>query len=233
MSIKIYQGLRIQVTDMDKFIKIFDKRCLNHIARQTSKLMDAVKPDRLLKSAEEAKGLRKKLSAKQLLKNEDAQDFFRYCEVAALYIKSMRKNYNWCNPDSWFNAFVYNKHFYIVPGYPTGLNKVKFPKYVEDFAYWNNTDPPSDISYKEWNKRHDLWEKSGAFDIPFSNRLTHDLISKDNISSLILIEKMVRNMDARINGMRPFPASYTAEFRVEKEERNEHNRSKNSKGGNS
>jgi len=150
MSIKIYEGLRVQISDIGKFIKMFDKRCLDHLEKQTRELMAAVKPERVLESAEQAVGMRKDLTAEALLKSEDAQEYFRFMEVAKLYISAMKKNYNFCNPDSWFNAFVYNKHFYIVPGYPTGLRNPKFPKYVEEFGYWNNTDPPSGVSYKEW-----------------------------------------------------------------------------------
>jgi len=40
-------------------------------------------------------------------------------------------------------------------------------------------------------------------------------------------------MKARVNGMRPFPASYVADLRLEKEQNNEHDRSENSEGGNS
>lgn len=235
MSTKIYEGLRIQITDMAKFIKIFDKRCLDHIETMTLKLMEVVKPELLLESAERAKELRKNLTAKQLLKIPEAEQHFRFVEVAKLYAKALKAQWNFGNPDCWFNAFIYGKYFYIIPGYPTGLRSPKYPKYVEEFGYWNNTDPPSGMSYKEFEKRGRLWAKSGALDIPFSNRLTHDLISKDDRgSSLILIERRVLGDDSKkINGVRVFPASYVAWLRAEEDERNEHNRSKNSEGGDS
>lgn len=217
MSIKIYNGLRIEVSDIEKFIKWFDKRCMTHVEKQTIVLMGAVKQEKLLASVDMAVGIKKDLSAEEILKDAHANKFFRYLEVCKIYIQAMKGGWNSLNPDSWFNAFIYRDHFYIIPGLPTGITKMKYPKYVEEFGYWNNVDPPNDISSKQWRERERLWEKSGALDIPFRNRLSHELITRDNIGSLVAIEKRVRNIDAEINGVRPFPATYTAELRFDKE----------------
>lgn len=29
---------------------------------------------------------------------------------------------------------------------------------VEEYSYWNNTDPPEDIDYEDWEKRGENWE---------------------------------------------------------------------------
>ncbi|KKL76503.1 hypothetical protein LCGC14_2044230 [marine sediment metagenome] len=230
MSTKIYDGLRVPISDIGKFIKIFDNRCLDYIEDMTLRLMDVVKWGALVKSAELAKGIRGNQSAEKVLKDEIAVKYFRYLEVAKLYIDAMKKQLNFGNPDCWFNAFPYGKYFYIIPGYPTGLKYVKYPKYVEEFNYWNNTDPPSDTTWMEFNKRGNLWEKSGALETPFRNRLTHNLIEYDKFScSLILVERRIITERKFKNGISIHPASYIAPLRLEQEERDEYNRNKNSK----
>jgi hypothetical protein len=216
MSIKIYDGLRIKIKDIEKFTKIFDKRCLDFLEQQTSGLMKAVKKEKLLKSAEKAIGIRNNMSAEDILKVPAANDYFRFLEVARLYLISMKEHANFLNPECWFNAFPYNGYFYIVPEYPTNFKCPKYPKYVEDFSYWNNTDPPNNVSWEEFCKRAIFWKKCGALDTPFRNRLSHTLIDGDQKGQdLVLIEKRLIRNNSQINGRTPVPASYTAEYRLE------------------
>lgn len=216
MSIKIYDGLRIKIEDIEKFTKIFNKRCLDFLEQQTSNLMKVVKKEKLLESAEKAIGIRGDMSAEDILKVPPADDYFRFLEVARLYLISMKKHANFLNPECWFNAFPYNGYFYIAPGYPTNFKYPKYPKYVEDFSYWNNTDPPKNISWKEFNKRGVLWGKCGALDIPFKNRLSHTLIDGDQKGQdLVLIERRLVRDNGRINNRETLPASYTAEYRLD------------------
>jgi hypothetical protein len=35
---------------------------------------------------------------------------------------------------------------------------------LEEYAYFNNTDKPDNISQEEWDQRYNIWEKSGALD---------------------------------------------------------------------
>lgn len=159
MSIKIYDGVRVKLADIGKFTKLFDKRCLTHIEKQTRHLMAAVKHEKLLTLAEKAVGLRGDMPAEKLLKNVKAENYFRFKQVAKLYVLSMQKGHNFLNPECWFNAFPYRDHFYIIPGYPTAFKLNKYPAYVEDFSYWNNTDPPEGISYSDFRKRQKIWGK--------------------------------------------------------------------------
>jgi hypothetical protein len=228
MSIKIYNGLRIPVSDIGKFIKIFDKRCLKYIEEMTLKLMASVKWEALVESAEIAKGMRDGQSAEEILKDEIVVKYLRFLEVAILYTKAMKKQWRFSNPDCWFNAFPYGKYFYIIPGYPTGLRDPKYPKYVEEFGYWDNTDPPDGITYKQFKKRGELWKKSGALSIPYENRLTHGLIQYDYIGALSLIERMIIKEKKFKNGKDIYPASYIAPLRLKREERDEHDRKQNS-----
>jgi len=35
----------------------------------------------------------------------------------------------------------------------------KAPKWAEDFSYWNNTDPPDGMTWKQFNARSRVWDK--------------------------------------------------------------------------
>ncbi len=35
----------------------------------------------------------------------------------------------------------------------------KFPKYVKDYSYWNNTDRPYDVTSQDWRSREHFYEK--------------------------------------------------------------------------
>lgn len=40
-----------------------------------------------------------------------------------------------------------------------GIRKaLLYNDYIEDFAYWDNTDPDEDVSEKEWNERERVWD---------------------------------------------------------------------------
>lgn len=38
--------------------------------------------------------------------------------------------------------------------------RVKLPSYVKNFEYWNNTDRPDEINYKEWKRRERFFDKT-------------------------------------------------------------------------
>ena len=42
----------------------------------------------------------------------------------------------------------------------SGLKQSKLPRYVKDFEYWNNTDKPDEIDYKEWKRREKFFNKT-------------------------------------------------------------------------
>lgn len=63
----------------------------------------------------------------------------------------------------YLNVYEYNRRKYIIPYcdmyMKNVLNFLSRDKRLEDFRYWNNTDAPSHISKKEWNKRGEIWDK--------------------------------------------------------------------------
>lgn len=57
-------------------------------------------------------------------------------------------------------SFWFWKENVIVKLY--GMNKfkeTKIPRYLKNFEYWNNTDRPEEVEYKEWIKRERFFDK--------------------------------------------------------------------------
>jgi hypothetical protein len=215
MSTKIYYGIRIPIEKISQFTKFFDDTCLIFVEKSTRQLMSAVKEDAVKKEAELLKGIRGNKSVDNFLKDGGDQ-YIRFVYVAKMYMLAMKTHENWFNPESWFNAFPFDKHFYIIPGYPTGLRAedIKYPDYVEDYSYWDNTDPPDNISNSAFRKRGKVWEKCGAYNM--SNRLCHTLIEDDPYScTLSLIENRILTKESA----KHFSASYVAKWWADEKKR--------------
>lgn len=220
MSTKIYYGIRIPIEKISLFTKFFDNICLTFIEKSTRQLMSAVKEDVVKKEAELFKGIRGNKSVDDFLKDGGDQ-YIRFVYVAKMYMLAMKTHSNWFNPESWFNAFPFDKHFYIITGYPTGLRSedVKYPNYVEDYSYWDNTDPPDNISNSAFEKRGRVWEKCRACDTPMSNRLCHILIEDDPYScTLSLIENRILTKEESTKHFSS--ASYVAKWWADEKKRN-------------
>jgi hypothetical protein len=48
---------------------------------------------------------------------------------------------------------------------------------VKEYAYWNNSDPPENISHEEWDERGRTWDEALPTGIPASSGLSADIIS--------------------------------------------------------
>jgi hypothetical protein len=61
--------------------------------------------------------------------------------------------------------YLYKNYAYIIPYAGDGYAwRGNYPfleniSYLEDFAYWNNTDQPEEITDKEWKTRGKIWNK--------------------------------------------------------------------------
>jgi hypothetical protein len=53
------------------------------------------------------------------------------------------------------NMWFYEDHWYIIQ---YSNYEWEVPEYAEDFAYWNNTDKPDEISEEEWYMRRKVWD---------------------------------------------------------------------------
>ncbi len=79
-----------------------------------------------------------------------------------------------------FNLWPHKRHFYVIPIMDQWLIKVleqdkNRPEWVENYAYWNNTDGPDDVTRKEWLARRKYWE-AVCIDDHNKNRLFFEVV---------------------------------------------------------
>lgn len=169
MSTKIYYGIRIESSKLKEFMEWFDETCIDGAVKYTKNLMGAQKIGKGFKEWD-----KKKLGLKE--KYKDIKDRILYYQLSfifAMYYESSKTSRNGLNMDCWFNAYPFGKWFYVIPMFPEGC-KYKYPKYVQEYGYWNNTDPQEGISDKDWIKRGKEWES--LIDDNDKYRMSHRVI---------------------------------------------------------
>jgi hypothetical protein len=84
------------------------------------------------------------------------------------------------NLDCWFNLWLDGRFAYVIPCYPQcRAEKIRPPKWCEDFCYFDNVDMPKGVSQREWQKRKTKWEQLCLEDHNRS-RLSHIVIEAIN-----------------------------------------------------
>lgn len=60
----------------------------------------------------------------------------------------------------WINIWIGPDNYaYLIPGgEPTHNLKWEIPDWIEEYGYWNNTDPPDDITQEDWDQRYSDWD---------------------------------------------------------------------------
>jgi len=87
--------------------------------------------------------------------------------------------------DAGLHVFVdpdrgYTKYVYVIPyGLPRLIEKIgRLPRWIQDYAYWNNTDLPEGMSEKRWKVRGKTWDRVALDDSRWAtNRMTMEILS--------------------------------------------------------
>lgn len=77
------------------------------------------------------------------------------------------------------------------------LKDKKIPRYINDFEYWNNTDKPDNINYKEWRIRERFFDKT----IDRLERLDYqplDFLSRDRNMHLLKLSSYYKKQTTKI-----------------------------------
>lgn len=156
MSTEIYTGFKFKGTDIFQIhddINVVRKE-VNTKAKELASIFFAEYMTNVFDS-DQAVPYAKKLSKNTKPYQVIAQHYFD--KVRALEQSDQRM------PDIDF-SFVVNIYFHEGEIYGTVYTErqefldIWFEKdYVEDFAYWNNTNKPKEITKKEWQSRRDVW----------------------------------------------------------------------------
>lgn len=62
----------------------------------------------------------------------------------------------------------------------------KFPAWIEEFGYWNNTDAPKKISRNQWEARGKQWDRVATGRDRWEARMMHIVLPKDGYADMNL-----------------------------------------------
>lgn len=195
MSTKIYNGLRIPKSKLDNFRKWFDGVCVKECVRMLRNEMACVYESEVRQDFEKAHPesiLVRNRSIDECMKDEYAVNWVRISHALHHNIIPRAKQGVWGSIDCSFSAFDVCKYYLIRPFYPSNNLKLKFPKYVEEYGYYDNTDRPHNITAKAWKKREKDWNVVDG-DGSVLKRIDHILVDgKDSIHpGMPMITRMV------------------------------------------
>jgi hypothetical protein len=87
--------------------------------------------------------------------------------------------------DCGWSLWPHGRHWYAIPyGLPMFYEDLELPSWVEDFAYWDNTDRPDHLSAREWAYRRKTWDAVclGGRNRWDRLRLTYPVVDTDPLS---------------------------------------------------
>ncbi len=190
MSTKIYTAYRCGIKDFTKvFLPAFRETCFKAAAKRAKELMKHVE-DSVIKEVYD-KGWQDEMSYEQyqqkLGKLCRFRHVFRTCAEAS---KQAERDFLFCFDIS-LNLWLYNNKAYIIPiGEGWIYEKFKIPEEAEEYAYWNSSDKPNEITARQWQARLDTWEKVCLNDHN-SARLNHQIINAKEHTGLYEIARLI------------------------------------------
>lgn len=71
-----------------------------------------------------------------------------------------------------------------------GFEDFVLPSWVEDFSYWNNTDPPEEMTRARWEARGKQWNRV-ALDRGWQDRMTNVVLPRDGYEDMSLAYELL------------------------------------------
>lgn len=169
MSTKIYEAYRLPLSKVDSAIQFFSKEWIAYAAHRINSiiLQSSPKDDKIKAEAQQKFELWEK-NNKGFFTQEDAETWVVAVKYLGVSIFTSKRNENGFNLDCFLKLFFDKEWAYIIPVHPLdyrrnvkmpGFKAKRFPSYLKDYSYWNNSDPPDDMTEKEWDSREEKWDK--------------------------------------------------------------------------
>lgn len=171
MSTKIYNGMRVKLTDFERFIEEFRKESIKAIKKEVDELITDYSEDKC------AESLKKYY-------NEDCPKEFAVTVLLMHYmIRASKTSENYLNFDTWFNAWIVGEYVYIYAPYDRYVPTYKnFSDLCVDFSYWDNSDPDQNASEEDWANREEIWDKLMDYSGKESQKLSYIVMEAKNVT---------------------------------------------------
>lgn len=166
MSTKIHNGKIIKAKNLSKTIEFYDNFCTVIVADTIYKLFVEMqntvgkeyqdwKIAQLLKKADGNQEW-----TEQIKKSEKDGVFLYDLAMAMIVDKTRSHQHGMANIGSWINFFADGDDVLFWYGLPGETRSIKWPSYVRDFSYENQTDDvPKGLTYEEYQARGERWDR--------------------------------------------------------------------------
>jgi len=194
MSTKIYEAWRFPKTRLNEFLTIARETMFKNAWKRMRVLMSAVKQevvDQKMKDLSRRMGDGfSKLPKHRVERLKKRQRWELILEQIKEASKSSERSPLFCF-DCSLNLWIHGRYVYAIPHGEGFLREgLRFPKWTEEYAYWNNVDHPKGISRRQWEERGRMWDKV-CLDDWNDFRLQHDVVSfrpSECVSSIVKFE---------------------------------------------
>lgn len=197
MSTKIYDGKIIKPQYLEKFHNWFYNYCIGEIYKLALKANSCCDKTKVNAYIDEKLAESEKNNGKEVADRLRSTNYFKYDRAFLILVSQAALGEVLLNPSCGYNIYPSGDDFLIILFVPGSnyCSKIKFPKYVRDYCYYDNTDRPSKVSAEEWNVRGKRWHS--AFQ-KYESRIGCDIFRFVNQPMYENIE-MVKTLEKALN----------------------------------
>jgi hypothetical protein len=166
MSTRIHVAWRVRRDRLNDLIDILRKPVLHGFFKLVRGVMDAVKPEAIADEMAQCERVwsynperfkERKPHMELVARWHKAEELFRKPGSGGPIL----------DVEAGINVWFHKGFAYVIPYGSTHefMRRAKWdphkrlPAWVQDFSFWNNADPPEDVSPAEWAKRERTWNK--------------------------------------------------------------------------
>ena len=191
MSTKIYYARKFPLEKLAEFMAFVRPEMFKRIGQEIEKLMAGVESSYV--EAELAKNLcapEREESVKRTIRFLKAQELIRWRRP-----EKADPGYPLYSVDCGWNIYLFKGNCYAyVWGHEKLHNDIEYPEWAEDYAYWNNTDRPDEITDEEWNARGDTWHEILDCRQEYARRLQYVVFDTSFSHAYISLTEMQRHL---------------------------------------
>lgn len=195
MSTKIYEGIRFPVGRLDGFMEAVGPQHLRRVVQRVRTIQKSLKSEAVEHHAKKnyPELIKDPKFKKRALRESEFEILSEQCMKASQSM--VRDEYSmifWL--DCGWTLWPRGLYFYAYPyGESWTRERIQFPKWVEEYGYWNNTDKPGNLSDRQWDARRRNWDRAlGAHGRDHVRYSVVDFTTRSNaIVSMGMIERAI------------------------------------------
>lgn len=177
MSVKIYEAYRFMIPYFNEFISIVDTAMFNNALKRVKNLMSAVEENFAQSLVDKEWGSHKvTFSREKLIRFARFQHVINKAKEASAKAERDPLFCLDCGVNFWISDGPRQLVYAIPYGESFLRDNIKYPRWAEEYAYFNSTDKPDHLTQCEWDSRYRMWTRICLNDWD-AKRLFHEVIT--------------------------------------------------------